>query len=71
MIEALARILLEIVGRVLVLGLGLMLLRALRQQAARGRSRDPSETACFITGVVAWATVLVLGISIRRALHAS
>ena len=74
MIEALARILLETVGRVLVLGLGLMLLRSLRA-APRGRGgrkrRDPSETACFITGMVAWAAILASGFRVWHVVHAS
>lgn len=70
MIEALARILLDTVGRVLVLGLGLALLRTLRPQVTRGRCRDPSETACFIAGMLAWAAILVFGFHIWRALHA-
>lgn len=72
MIEALARILLETVGRVLVLGLGLVLLRslprALSGRAGRSR-RDPSETACFITGMAAWAAILS-GFYAWRALRA-
>jgi hypothetical protein len=73
-IEALARVLLETVGRVLVLGLGLALLRALRRQSGRRGAvcrKPPSETACFITGMAAWAAILALGLHLWRALHAA
>lgn len=72
MIEALARILLETVGRVLVLGLGLVLLRAVRRRSGRRGAvwgKPPSETACFITGMAAWAAILALGLHLWRALH--
>lgn len=60
MIEALVRVLLEIVALPLVQGLGYLLLRGLL------RRREPGETACTVVGLlgwcgIAWGVLVALG----------
>lgn len=54
MIEALARLLAEVFGVVLVQGLGLLLLRFVL------RRRDPSEGACTVAGLCGWLGIAIV-----------